>query len=128
MDLLHVESIASRSRGHGWEIRPHRHGTLCQVLLVRRGRLQTKLDGQTQHLRGPAAVTVPSLAAHGFSFSDDVDGWVFTLVESRLQALLVRDPAMAESFLRLRAAALPARAPDTTEVLAAADALRAEMG
>ena len=59
IDALHAESIAARSQLHGWEIRPHRHAQLCQLLVVRRGALQVLLDGQTQALRGPALVAVP---------------------------------------------------------------------
>src|SRR6478735_23861 len=40
VDPLHCESIAARSRLHDWEIRPHRHESLCQVLIVERGRAE----------------------------------------------------------------------------------------
>lgn len=126
-DLLHVESIAARSRLHGWEIRPHRHDNLCQLLVVRRGQVQAQLDGQALSLRGPAVVTVPPLAAHGFRFSDDVDGLVFTVVERHLRSLSERDPALAPCLLRLRATALAARAPATRALLAAAEQLRVEL-
>lgn len=35
-DLLHCESIPARSRLHDWEIKPHRHADLAQLLYVRR--------------------------------------------------------------------------------------------
>jgi AraC family transcriptional activator of pobA len=126
-DMLHVESIAERSRLHGWEIRPHRHELLCQLLLVRRGNVLAQLDGQQVALRGPAVVTVPALAAHGFRFSNDVDGDVFTLLESHLRALSTRDNGLANTLLQLRAAALPARGAATTALLAAARGLREEL-
>jgi AraC family transcriptional regulator, transcriptional activator of pobA len=126
-DLLHVESIAERSRLHGWEIRPHRHELLCQLLLVRRGSVQAQLDGQHVALRGPAVITVPALAAHGFRFSSDTDGDVFTLLESHLRTLSQRDAALADSLLQLRAILLPARSAATTALLAAARGLRDEL-
>jgi AraC family transcriptional activator of pobA len=127
LDLLHVESIAARSRLHGWEIRPHRHELLCQLLLVRRGSVQAQLDGSALALRGPAVVTVPALAAHGFRFSSDVDGDVFTLQEAHVHALAARTPALAGQLLQLRATALPARHADTRALLTAAAALRDEL-
>lgn len=36
-DLLHCESIPARSRLHDWEIKPHRHADLAQLLYVRKG-------------------------------------------------------------------------------------------
>ncbi len=125
--MLHVESIATRSRLHGWEIRPHRHVNLCQWLVVRRGQVQAQLDDQVQALRGPAVLTVPPLAAHGFRFSDDVDGLVFTVVERHLRSLSERDQTLASALLQLRATPLAARAPATRALLAAADRLRTEL-
>jgi len=58
-DRLHVESIAERSRLHDWEIRPHRHDSAFQLLLVLRGHAEASLDGAGVALEGPAAVTVP---------------------------------------------------------------------
>jgi AraC family transcriptional activator of pobA len=127
LDLLHVESIAARSRQHDWEIRPHRHELLCQLLLVRRGKVQAQLDGASLALRGPAIVTVPALAAHGFRFSSDVDGEVFTLQEAHVHTLAGRMPALAAQVLQLRATALPAGHADTRALLAAANALRDEL-
>ena len=36
-DVLHCETIAARSALHDWELEPHRHGRLHQVLLLRKG-------------------------------------------------------------------------------------------
>jgi hypothetical protein len=38
--LVHVETIAARSSINDWNIRPHRHRDLHQVLLTHRGRVQ----------------------------------------------------------------------------------------
>ncbi|MEZ5704702.1 MAG: hypothetical protein R3E56_04895 [Burkholderiaceae bacterium] len=35
-DVMHCETIAARSALHGWELAPHRHGKLHQVLLLQR--------------------------------------------------------------------------------------------
>ena len=36
-DVVHCETIAARSVKHDWELTPHRHARLHQVLLVARG-------------------------------------------------------------------------------------------
>lgn len=127
VDALHCESIAARSRLHAWEIRPHRHENLVQLLWVQRGGAEATLDGQVLRLAGPALVTVPPLAAHGFRFTPDVDGLVFTVQERHLQGLLAGAPELAAALLALRGWALRRGAPAARALAAAALALRDEM-
>jgi AraC family transcriptional regulator, transcriptional activator of pobA len=140
-DRLHCESIAERSRLHDWEIRPHRHEALFQLLVVARGELHARLEGLTVNASGPAVVTVPALTAHGFRFAPSVVGLVFTVDERHLRGLLAADDTLAGTLLQPRAWQLPTnnqpashppantRPADTAEQgspLAAAEALRAE--
>ncbi len=125
-DRLHTESIAARSRDLNWAIRPHRHEALCQWLLLVRGQAVARLDGQALQLHGPAVVTVPAMAAHGFEFSTDVEGQVYTLPEPHLRALFAGHPGLAEQLLALRAWSLDAGSPSGAAVLTAAEQLRSE--
>lgn len=120
-DVLHVESIADRSRLHEWEIGPHRHEALFQILIIRSGNVAAWLDNEERPLTGPCAITVPAMTAHGFQFSPAVDGWVFTVVESHLRALLGADGAWRQALLCQRAWPLP-----TAAVPAAAAALQVD--
>jgi AraC family transcriptional activator of pobA len=78
-DLLHCETIAKRSRLHHWEIQPHRHADLCQLLYVRKGQAQIDIEGQQLVVREAALQVVPPQCVHGFRFSEDIDGYVVTL-------------------------------------------------
>ncbi len=120
---VHGESIAARSRLHDWEIRPHRHEALFQILWLHEGEAQAWLDGRSVGLQGPAVVTVPSLSAHGFRFSPRVQGWVFTVAEPHLRSLLAPHPALAQALLRLQAG----QADDGEPLAAAARRLCAEL-
>jgi AraC family transcriptional activator of pobA len=124
VEWLHCESIAERSRLHDWEIRPHRHEALFQILYVRRGRVAMLAEGRRRDLRGPCVVAVPALTAHGFSFSLDVDGLVVTVVEQHFRHLLAQAPGLAARVLRLQAESLPREAAGA--MAAAAGALRDE--
>ena len=42
-DILHCETIAARSALHDWELAPHRHDRLHQLLLLAAGRAQCRL-------------------------------------------------------------------------------------
>ena len=52
-ELLHIEEVQSRSRVRHWEIDPHTHQGLYQVLWVQQGSAQVMLDEwrQTVHPR-----------------------------------------------------------------------------
>lgn len=103
-DLLHCETISSRSREHQWEIKPHRHADLCQLLFVFKGQAELEIEGQRTQLKTPAIQVLPPLSVHGFRFSEDVEGFVVTLATpliNHLQAQLgsaVQALAQAESY------------------------------
>ncbi len=105
-DWLHCELIASRSRLHDWEIRPHRHEALFQILNIRRGRAEVSLDGTAQRVAGPGVLTVPALAPHGFRFTRNIVGTVVTVLEDHVAGLLQREPALARQLLRCQWAPL----------------------
>ena len=78
-DLVHVESIAARSRLHQWEIRPHRHHGLFQLLWLQRGSAEVQLDGSHQQLSSGSVLLLPQHCVHGFHFSQHAEGVVVTL-------------------------------------------------
>lgn len=119
-DWLHCESIAERSRLHDWEIRPHRHDALLQILYIRRGRGEALLDTRASVLRGPCVVTVPALVPHGFRFEPGIDGTVVTVLQSHLAVLLAAEPALHERTLAARVLRpAPARAAVLAQAVAA---------
>jgi AraC family transcriptional regulator, transcriptional activator of pobA len=78
-ELLHIEEVQSRSRLYHWEIDPHVHQGLYQVLWVQAGSAQVWLDEKREATQGPAAIVVPPGVVHGFRFAPDTDGLVLTL-------------------------------------------------
>lgn len=78
-DLIHVESIAARSRLHNWEIKPHRHHGLFQLLWLHHGEAQLHLDGEGGVLEGGRVMLIPQQSVHGFRFSPDARGMVITI-------------------------------------------------
>jgi AraC family transcriptional activator of pobA len=78
-ELLHIEEVQARSSQYQWEIAPHQHQGLYQVLWVRAGSVTAMLDEQRNTLPGPVAIVVPPSVVHGFQFAPGTDGWVLTL-------------------------------------------------
>lgn len=89
-DLLHCETISKRSREHQWEIKPHRHADLCQLLFVFKGQAELEIEGQRTQLNEPAIQVLPPLSVHGFRFSEDVEGFVVTLANPLINHLQVQ--------------------------------------
>ena len=88
-DVMHCETIAERSKLHDWELSPHRHAHLHQVLLVKSGGGVASLDGVTHKLLPGAVVNVPTGHVHAFGFKRNTKGWVATFPDELLDALLV---------------------------------------
>ena len=94
-DVIHCETIAARSVLHDWELEPHRHARLHQVLLIARGGGEVTIDGQRHRLRPMQVVNVPTGQVHGFSFKPGTDGWVVTFVAEFLDQVLVPSEGLA---------------------------------
>ncbi|NVO07269.1 MAG: helix-turn-helix domain-containing protein [Rhodoferax sp.] len=78
-ELLHIEEVRARSSLYQWEISPHTHRGLYQLLWVQSGALEVQLDATVQHVQGPVAIVVPPGVVHGFKFARDTEGLVLTL-------------------------------------------------
>ena len=77
--FAHIETIASRSSLHDWEIAPHRHIDFVQILLVESGQIDVTLDGAHHACPAPLAVIAPPHVVHGFRFAPATQGFVLTL-------------------------------------------------
>jgi AraC family transcriptional activator of pobA len=88
-DVVHCETIASRSALHDWKLAVHRHARLHQVLLIERGGGEATLDGQVCVLRPMHVVNVPVGDVHGFNLVPGTQGWVVTISAEILDETLL---------------------------------------
>lgn len=89
-DVLHCETIAERSVLHDWELAPHRHTRLHQVLLIESGGGVAHLDGERHTLFPGALINVPPGHVHAFRFTQHTQGWVATLADELMDEIFVR--------------------------------------
>lgn len=82
---LHCETIPSRSSLHHWEIGLHRHESFFQILYIAGGSGDAVFGDTVHAIRPPVMITVPPATSHGFRFSRDIDGFVFTVLASHLK-------------------------------------------
>jgi len=86
-DFFHCETIAVRSRRNDWEISPHVHLGLAQMLFMASGQVALRLGEDEHSLAGPLLVCAPRGVVHGFRFSPDVVGFVVTLSQDFIDGL-----------------------------------------
>jgi AraC family transcriptional activator of pobA len=102
-DVMHCETIAARSAVHDWELAPHRHGRLHQLLLLQAGRGSAQLEGRSVPLAAMSLVNVPPGDVHGFAFEPGTAGWVVTLADEMVAEILAQATevrrALARSFV-----------------------------
>lgn len=86
-NMFNFEWISERSPLYGWEIDPHEHQSLIQILLMTEGQGNALLDDARWPLRAPALVVVPAGRVHGFEFNPQVNGVVVTAAQKPLEAM-----------------------------------------
>jgi AraC family transcriptional activator of pobA len=87
-DVMHCETIAARSALHDWELAPHRHARLHQVLVLESGGGVARVEGETIVLRARSVLNIPAGTVHGFSFRPGSDGYITTLPDDLVDASL----------------------------------------
>lgn len=103
---VHHETIAARSSLYAWEIRPHSHDNLYQILFLESGRADMTLETQRDALPVPCIVAMPPRHIHGFEFSPDVIGHIVTLPQFLVRELLALSPDLVLELDHARVHAL----------------------
>ena len=101
VELVHIEDIRSRSERYDWEISPHLHAGLFQVLVVVAGSARVTLDGVIGEAGPGVAVALPAGVVHAFRFEPGTAGYVLTVAETLLWRLIEQQGrGLAENLLR----------------------------
>lgn len=87
-NMFNFEWIPERSSLYGWEIDPHEHQSLFQILYMTQGQGHALLDDERRPLHAPALVVVPARRVHGFEFNPQVNGVVVTAAQKPLEAMV----------------------------------------
>jgi len=109
-DVVHCETIETRSRLHDWELAAHRHARLHQVLLLQGGSGLASLEDKRHPLPPGTLVNVPRGVVHGFSFAPGTTGLVVTFAAEMLDQSLRPGEGLQEIL------AIPLVAPAEEEI------------
>ena len=114
--MVHIETIAARSRVHDWIIAAHRHRDLHQVLLIRRGRVEARIDSRVARLRAPCAIVVPPGSVHSFRFQPETAGVVVSFAPRLADELHDAGVGLPQFLERSAAVTLPRSALGKTDL------------
>lgn len=88
-DLVNHERLPERSARYNWEIDPHVHEGLLQVLYIETGSAgEALIDERKWAVEPPCLIIVPSGTVHGFHFRSDMDGPAITAAQRPLESLM----------------------------------------
>lgn len=89
-DLVHIERVPERSSRFNWEIDPHVHEALLQLLYIVAASEggEALIDGRRWPIAPPCLIVIPAGAVHGFHFRSDTDGPVITAAQRPLESLV----------------------------------------
>ena len=116
-DVVHCEAIFTRAVLHDWELTPHRHARLHQILVVCEGGGRALLEDVRRPLAPMRLVNVPVGAVHGFSFTPESNGWIVTLAAEMLDESLAPQEGLRQALARPFIASAPQDILATMELI-----------
>ena len=87
LDYLYIASLEESLPKHNWEIHPHRHDNLYQLLIVEEGKVDVQILEMSSQESGQCILSIPPKAVHGFMHHPGVRGYIVTIVDSYLHGL-----------------------------------------
>lgn len=88
--FVHIEAISTRSHLYDWQIKPHAHQGMFQLLFLSGGSAKVRIDHELYNIAAPAVISIPGNTVHGFQFMPGSEGWVLTVGDTLLSS--GRDP------------------------------------
>ncbi|MCR9125127.1 MAG: helix-turn-helix domain-containing protein [Rhodobacteraceae bacterium] len=97
-DVIHFESFSARAPLHDWRIMPHRHDNICQLFILKNGRMDATVDGTRILLQDQGFLYIPERCVHNFEFQPGTGGAVFSLPADVVGALAPHSPQIREAL------------------------------
>lgn len=87
LGMVHFERIHQRSSLYHFDIEPHFHEGLIQLLYVTSGGGTASIDGVMWPVHPQTLIVVPARHVHEFHFTPDIDGPVVTAAQGPLESM-----------------------------------------
>lgn len=99
LDYLSIASLEESLPKHNWEIHPHRHDNLHQILIIEEGSVFAQLNDKASDEIGHCILSIPPKEIHGFVHQPGVRGYIITIEESFLRGIFTDSERQKLSYL-----------------------------
>ena len=113
-DYLYIAALEESLPKHNWEIHPHRHDNLHQLLVLEEGSSLLQVNDVHGEEHAPCILSIPPREVHGFTHQPGVRGYIITIAESFLLGAFAETERQTFPFLfnqplltRLKVGSLP---------------------
>jgi len=113
-EFVHIDRIETHGAVIDWQVAPHAHRGLFQVMFLMEGHVDAQVDTMAWACGAPTVIALHPSVVHAFTFSEDARGYVLTMDQNVVAAV----DLFAPLFERPQAMRLH-EAPDLRERLAA---------
>lgn len=98
-DYLEITVLQESLPKHNWEIHPHRHDQLHQLLILEQGSVLTQIRDRHHEEQAGCILSIPAREVHGFTHQPSVQGYLFTITEAFLKGLFAESERQLFPFL-----------------------------
>ena len=81
---VHIVALEQSLPKHHWEIHPHRHDNLHQLLIIQQGDVLANIEERSRQEKGPCMLSIPPTTVHGFIHQPEVRGYIITITQTFL--------------------------------------------
>ncbi|WP_407332871.1 helix-turn-helix domain-containing protein [Enterovibrio sp. 27052020O] len=98
-DYMHIARLEQSLPKHNWEIHPHRHDNLHQLMLLDSGSMHAQIRDASAEYQGSCVLSIPAKEVHGFVHQPGVTGFILSISQPFMLSLFNDSERQALSTL-----------------------------
>ncbi|MDD1795006.1 helix-turn-helix domain-containing protein [Enterovibrio makurazakiensis] len=98
-DYMHIARLEQSLPKHNWEIHPHRHDDLHQLMILESGSMTAQIRDRSAEYQGGCVLSIPAKEVHGFIHQPEVRGFILSISQPFILSLFNETERQALSSL-----------------------------
>ncbi|MGF1705539.1 helix-turn-helix domain-containing protein [Enterovibrio baiacu] len=98
-DYMHIARLEQSLPKHNWEIHPHRHDDLHQLMILESGSMTAQIRESSEEYQGGCVLSIPAREVHGFVHQPGVTGFILSISQPFILSLFNESERQALSSL-----------------------------
>ncbi|MDD1780772.1 AraC family transcriptional regulator [Enterovibrio sp. ZSDZ35] len=86
-DYMHIARLEQSLPKHNWEIHPHRHDNLHQLMILESGSMHAHIRDKSAEHHGRCVLSIPAKEVHGFAHQPGVTGFIVSVSHPFMMSL-----------------------------------------